>query len=119
VALTETDIACVRRQLDQATENFATRGMDETGIGHLQEAVRLLEAIHRAARQEPPARAIAPAIRELETRAALLAQLSDSAAEFYRGWFGTSPMAAEDYTPEGVWAAPQPSIGARGLTLEA
>jgi len=47
-----------------------------------------------------------------------LAQLVDSAAAFYRGWFGAAPV-AEGYTAEGVWTASQGTVPVGGLSLEA
>ncbi len=118
MALTEADIAGVQRQLECACESFAVRGFDGSGTGELQRATRLLEEIHMRARQEAPASSLAPAIQDLKMQTVRLAQLIDSAAAFYRGWFGAAP-ATEGYTAEGVWTASQGSVPACGLSLEA
>lgn len=118
MALTETDIAGVQRQLECARESFAVRGFDGSGAGDLQKAVRLLEEIRERAQRQAPAPSLAPAVQDLKMQAVRLAQLIDSAAAFYRGWFGTAPM-AEGYTAEGVWTASQGSVQACGLSLEA
>ena len=118
MALTEADIAGVRRQLECAQESFAVRGFDASGAGDLQTAMRLLEEIHERAQRQAPAPSLAPAMQDLKMQAASFAQLIDSAAAFYRGWFGAAPI-AEGYTAEGVWTASQGSVLACGLSLEA
>jgi hypothetical protein len=119
MALTDADIALVRHQVEQAISSFAVQGFEKTGMDCLREAVRLLEGIREMARREPLTSRLAPALRDVQTRAAHLGQLVDSAAAFYRGWLGASPAAAEHYTAEGVWAAPARSISVGALLLEA
>ena len=118
MALTEADIAGVRRQLECARESFVVRGFDASGAGDLQTAMRLLEEIHERAQRQAPAPSLAPAIQDLKMQTVRLAQLIDSAAAFYRGWFGAVPV-TEGYTADGVWTASQESIPACGLSLEA
>jgi len=118
VALTESDIAGAQRQLECARESFAVRGFDGSGTGELQKATRLLEEIYMWAQQEAPASSLAPAIQDLKMQTVRLGQLVDSAVAFYRGWFGTAPI-AEGYTAEGVWTASRGSVPVCGLSLEA
>jgi hypothetical protein len=119
MALNESDIARVRKPLDRAIEGLAAAGVADTGLDDLREAARLLEALHLAAVEEPPPPALAPALRDLQARAARLRQLFDSAAAFYRGWLQVSPLPSEGYTPEGIWAAgARPGPGG-ALSLEA
>jgi hypothetical protein len=119
MALNEADIAQARKQLDRAIESLAAAGVAGTGLDDLREAARLLEGLRLAAVAEPPAPALAPALRDLQARAARLGQLFDSAAAFYRGWFQVSPPAAEGYTPEGIWSAGVRSGPGGALSLEA
>ena len=119
MVLTEADIAGVRSRLEQAIASFAARGWQGVVIQQMEETARLLEQLQEQARREPPAARLAPALRELDERAAHLGRLFDSAATFYRGWLGVSPALGGDYTAEGVWAAPPPSIMATGLSFEA
>ena len=118
MALTEADIAGVQRQLECARESFAAGGFDGSGTGELQNATRLLEEIYMRAQQEAPASFLAPAMQDLKMQTVRLGQLVNSAAAFYRGWFGAAPL-AEGYTAEGVWIASQGSVPACGLSLEA
>jgi hypothetical protein len=114
------DVARVRNQLDRAIESLALRPTDGGGVDHLREAARLLEGIRLAAGREPLTFALAPALRDLQTRAARAGQLFDAAAAFHRGWFEVTPAPAEGYTPEGVWAAGTTrSAAADSLSLEA
>jgi len=117
VALTEADIAGAQRQLESARETLAVRGFDGSGTGELQKATRLLEEIYMRAQREAPASSLAPAIQDLKMQTVRLAQLVDSAAAFYRGWFGAAPV-AEGYTAEGVWTASQGSVPVCGFSLE-
>ena len=78
----------------------------------------MLEEIYARARQEAPPSCLAPAVQDLKMQAARLAQLVESAAAFYRGWFGAAPT-IEGYTGEGIWAASQGSVPGCGLSLEA
>jgi hypothetical protein len=119
MAPNESDIARVRKQLDRAIEGLAAAGVAEIGLDDLREAARLLEALRLAAVEEPPPLVLAPALRDLQARAARLRQLFDSAAAFYRGWFQVSAAAAEGYTPAGIWAAGAPSGPGGALSLEA
>jgi hypothetical protein len=114
----EADIAGVERQLECARESFVVRGFDGSGTDELQKATRLLEEIYRRAQQEAPASSLATAMQDLKMQTVLLGQLVDSAAAFYRGWFGAAPL-AEGYTAEGVWTASQGSVPVCGLSLEA
>ena len=118
MALMEADIAGVRRQLECARESFVVRGFDASGAGDLQTAMRLLEKIHERAQQQAPSPSLAPAMQDLRMQAASLAQLIDSAAAFYRGWFGAVPM-PEGYNADGVWTVSQESVPACGLSLDA
>ena len=116
--LTEADIAGARRQLECALESFVACDFDGSGTGNLQKATRILEEIHARARQEAPPSCLAPAVQDLKMQAARLAQLVESVATFYRGWFGAAPS-IEGYTGEGTWAVSQGSVPASGLSLEA
>ena len=118
--VTEADIACVREQLDRAIASLVERGPEQTSVGQLREAVRLLEEIRQAAASEPLSPALAAALRGLAPLTARAGQLLDSAAAFYRGWWQVSPAPAEDYTPEGAWASTTARSNAGGnLSLEA
>jgi hypothetical protein len=119
MALNESDIARVRKQLDRASEGLVAAGVAETGLDDLREAARLLEALRLAVIKEPPPPALAPALRELQARGVRLRQLFDSAAAFYRGWFQISPLPSEGYTPEGLWAAGARPDPGGALSLEA
>jgi len=116
--VSEADIGRVRDQLDLAIASLVEGGPDQSGVGRLQEAARLLEEIRQAAASEPLSPALAAALRGLAPRTARAGQLLDSAAAFYRGWWQVSPAPAEDYTPDGSWV----SAAARStasLSLEA
>ena len=138
--VTEAGIACVRDQLDLAIASLVERGPEQTGVGQLREAARLLEEIRQQLQSEEPSRdhvgrvanprpignrplaspALAAALRGLAPRTARAGQLLDSAAAFYRGWWQVSPAPAEDYTPEGAWASTTARSNAGGnLSLEA
>jgi hypothetical protein len=118
VRLTEADIAGARRHLECALESFVACDFDGSSAGNLQKATGMFEEIHARARQEAPPSCLAPAVQDLKMQATRLAQLAESAAAFYRGWFGAAPT-LEGYTGEGIWAASQGSAPVGGLSLEA
>src|SRR2546430_1403000 len=108
MARMESEIAHVEAQLDSAVESLAAMHAGNSGLDPLREAVRLLEGMHVAAIQAPPAKTLEPAIRRIAQRAARAQELLDSAAAFYLGWIGALPSVAEDYTAEGGWAPAAP-----------
>jgi Arc/MetJ-type ribon-helix-helix transcriptional regulator len=115
----QADIGRVRDQLDRTIEGLVERGLEDTGVDQLREAVRLLEGIRQTAASQRPSAAVAAALREIAPRAARAGQLLDSAAAFYRGWLQVSPAPAEDYTPDGAWAPAAPSTAGASLSVEA